>query len=105
MKFLYLIWAALFRRKVRTIITLLSILVAFLLFGLLDSVRSAFANAGQDVEGIDRLVTTSKISPFAVPLPKSLLTNIQSIPGVVGVSYGNAVGGTYQDPKNFIPVE
>ena len=47
MKYFHLIWAALLRRKVRTIFTLLSVLAAFLLFGLLESVRSAFDVAGQ----------------------------------------------------------
>jgi hypothetical protein len=59
-KYLQLVWTAMFRRKTRTIFTLLSVLAAFLLFGLLDSVRSAFANAASSVAGVDRLVTVSK---------------------------------------------
>ena len=102
MKYFHLIWTALFRRKTRTIFTLLSILAAFLLFGLLDSVRSAFANA--NVAGADRLVTVSKIS-FTLSLPKSLLSRIQAVPGVTEVTYANWFGGIYQDPKNFFPNE
>ena len=68
MKYLHLIWASLFRCKVRTILTLLSIVAAFLLFGLLDSVRSTFAQAGQSVRGIDRLYTESKVSGMDLPL-------------------------------------
>jgi len=104
MKYLHLVWAALFRRKTRTIFTLLSVLAAFLLFGLLDSVRSAFAEAGNSVAGVDRLVTISKIS-FTMQLPKSLLPRIQAIPGVKDVAYANWFGGVYQDPKNFFPNE
>jgi putative ABC transport system permease protein len=103
-KYLHLILAALFRRKVRTIFTLLSVLAAFLLFGLLDSVRSAFATAGANIAGVDRLVTISKVS-FTVALPKSLLPRIQAVPGVARVSWGNWFGGIYQDPKNFFPSE
>jgi putative ABC transport system permease protein len=103
-KYLHLVWAALFRRKTRTIFTLLSVLAAFLLFGLLDSVRSAFASAGQSVAGVDRLVTVSKIS-FIVSLPKSLYARIQLIPGVQQATYANWFGGIYQDPKNFFPNE
>jgi putative ABC transport system permease protein len=103
-KYLHLVWAALFRRKTRTIFTLLSVLAAFLLFGLLDSVRSAFASAGQSVAGVDRLVTVSKIS-FIVSLPKSLYPRIQLVPGVQQVTYANWFGGIYQDPKNFFPNE
>jgi putative ABC transport system permease protein len=103
-KYLHLIWGAMFRRKTRTIFTLLSVLAAFLLFGLLDSVRSAFANAGGGVAGVDRLVTVSKIS-FTLSLPKSLLARIEAVPGVAQVTYANWFGGIYQDPKNFFANE
>jgi len=102
MKYLHLVWAALFRRKTRTVFTLLSVLAAFLLFGLLDSVRGAFANAGSSVAGVDRLMTVSKIS-FTMQLPQSLLPRIQSVPGVKQLAYANWFGGIYQDPKNFFP--
>jgi putative ABC transport system permease protein len=104
MKYFHLVWAALFRRKARTLFTLLSVLAAFLLFGLLDSVRTAFANAGGSVAGVDRLITVSKVS-FTLALPKSLLPRIQALPGVAEVSYANWFGGIYQDPKNFFPNE
>jgi putative ABC transport system permease protein len=102
MKYLQLVWAALLRRKTRTLLTLLSVLAAFLLFGLLDSVRSAFANAGSAIAGVDRLITVSRLS-FTVSLPKSLLARIQALPGVERVTYANWFGGVYQDPKNFFP--
>ncbi|MGH8276659.1 MAG: ABC transporter permease, partial [Steroidobacteraceae bacterium] len=104
MKYLHLVWAALLRRKTRTLFTLLSVLAAFLLFGLLDSVRSAFATAGQSVAGVDRLVTVSKVS-FTLSLPKSLYERIQAVPGVTAATYANWFGGIYQDPKNFFPNE
>ncbi len=104
MKYLHLVWGALLRRKTRTAFTLLSVLAAFLLFGLLDSVRSAFANAGASVAGVDRLVTVSKIS-FTLSLPQSLLARIEAVPGVAQVSYANWFGGEYQDPKNFFANE
>jgi putative ABC transport system permease protein len=103
-KYFHLIWAALLRRKTRTAFTLLSVLAAFLLFGLLDSVRSAFANAGASVAGVDRLVTVSKIS-FTLSLPKSLQARIEALPGVSKVTYANWFGGMYQDPKNFFANE
>ena len=104
MKYLHLIWSALFRRKTRTLFTLLSVLAAFLLFGLLNSVRQAFANAGQSVAGASRLITISKVS-FMVALPKSLDLRIQAVPGVSDVTYANWFGGIYQDPKNFFANE
>lgn len=104
MKYLQLVWAALMRHKARTLFTLLSVAAAFLLFGLLDSVRGAFAGAGNSVAGLNRLVTVSKIS-FTLSLPKSLLERIQAVPGVANVTYANWFGGIYQDPKNFFPNE
>jgi putative ABC transport system permease protein len=104
MKYFHLVWAALFRRKTRTLFTLLSVLAAFLLFGLLDCVRMAFTNAGGSIVGADRLVTFSKVS-FTMALPKSLLPRIQAVPGVAEVSYANWFGGIYQEPKNFFANE
>ena len=104
MKYFHLVWSAMFRRKTRTVFTLLSVVAAFLLFGLLDSVRTAFANAGAGVAGAERLLTVSKVS-FTVSLPKSLLNRIQAVPGVKEVSYANWFGGIYQDPKNFFANE
>lgn len=104
MKYFHLVWSALFRRKTRTLFTLLSVLTAFLLFGLLDSVRTAFANAGAGIAGAERLLTVSKVS-FTMSLPKSLLNRIQAVPGVAQVTYSNWFGGYYQDPKNFFANE
>ena len=102
MKFFPLILGALFRRRTRTIFTLLSVAAAFLLFGMLDSVRSAFASAGNDVAGVDRLITVSKIG-VTLQLPKSLVERISAVSGVKQVTYANWFGGIYQDPKNFFP--
>jgi putative ABC transport system permease protein len=104
MKYLHLVWAALIRRKTRTVFTLLSVFAAFLLFGLLDSVHSAFMAGSRNVAGVDRLVTVSKVS-FTLSLPKSLYERIQAVPGVAQVTYANWFGGLYQDPKNFFPSE
>jgi putative ABC transport system permease protein len=101
MKYLHLVWAALFRSKTRTFLTLLSVVTAFLLFGMLDSVRVAF-NSSANVSGYNRLVVTSKLS-ITQSLPISLQSQIASVPGVKTVSYGSWFGGIYQDPKNFFP--
>jgi putative ABC transport system permease protein len=103
-KYVHLVWSALFRRKTRTLFTIFSVIAAFLLFGLLDSVRGAFASAGHNVAGASRLITISKQS-LVVSLPKSLLTRIQTVPGVSAVSYANWFGGYYQEPKNQLVTE
>ena len=101
MKYLHLIWASLFRRKTRTILTLVSIVAAFLLFGLLDAVRTSFAQAGQSANGAQRLQTGSKLS-FIQELPQSLQARMEQVPGVRTVTYANWFGGAYQDPHNQV---
>ena len=103
MKYLCLIWASMFRRRVRTIFTLLSIVAAFLLFGLLDSVRVTFAEAGQSVHGVDRLYTTPKVG--GLHLPVSLDSAIRNLPGVNKTTFGSSLPATYQDSGNFVPIE
>ena len=101
MKYLHLVWASLFRKKTRTFLTLVSIMAAFLLFGLLDAVRTSFDQAGQSANGARRLQTGSKLS-FIQPLPGSLEREIAAVPGVKRVTYANWFGGAYQDPHNQI---
>jgi putative ABC transport system permease protein len=98
MKYFHLIWAALFRRTSRTVLILVSIVAAFLLFGMLDVVREAFS-AGNTAIGAGRLITTSTMS-MQQPLPESLDAKIQAVPGVSGVASANWFVGQYQDPKN-----
>jgi putative ABC transport system permease protein len=101
MKYLSLVWAQLFRSKTRTLLTLLSVVAAFLLFGLLDSVRVAF-NSGGSVAGADRMVVASRLS-ITQMLPVSLDPQIRAIPGVKQLSYAAWFGGIYREPKNFFP--
>jgi len=101
MKYLHLIWAALFRRKTRTILTLVSIIAAFLLFGLLDAVRISFAEAGQSANGAERLQTGARLS-FIQPLPQGLGAQIAAVDGIKDVAYANWFGGAYQDPHNQV---
>nr|KAJ9616247.1 hypothetical protein H2204_013921 [Knufia peltigerae] len=101
MKYFSLVWAQLFRSRTRTLLTLLSVVAAFLLFGMLDSVRVAFSSGGS-VEGANRLVVASRLS-ITQSLPIRLETQIRQVSGVHDVTYGMWFGGIYQDPKNFFP--
>ncbi len=101
MKYMHLIWAALFRRKTRTILTLVSIIAAFLLFGMLNAVRTAFESTAQSAAGASRLVTSSRYS-IIQPLPKALQNRIAAVDGVAKVGFANWFGGAYQDPKNMV---
>ena len=99
MKFLPLLWSSLWRKKVRTIFTLLSIFVAFLLFGLLMTIRGAFS-FGVEIAGIDRLVLIHKVS-LIMPLPLSYLARLNTTEGVTMATHNTWFGGVYQDPANF----
>jgi putative ABC transport system permease protein len=101
MKYLPLIWSNLKRRKARTTLTVLSILVAFVLFGLLAAVNKAF-NAGVDLAGEERLILRNKVT-LIQPLPISYMGRIQAVDGVEAVTHATWFGGIYQDPKNFFP--
>jgi putative ABC transport system permease protein len=100
MKFLPLVIRNLGRRKVRTIFTILSIMIAFLLFGVLMAIRAAFS-MGVDIAGADRLMVLHKMG-FMMPLSRSHGSKIRSAPGVTDVTHANWFGGYYQDPKNFL---
>lgn len=99
MKFLPLLWKNLWRKKVRTIFTLLSVFVAFLLFGLLMTIRTAFT-FGVDIAGLDRLVLIHKVS-LIMPLPVSYANRLKTTPGVELATHNTWFGGVYQDPSNF----
>jgi putative ABC transport system permease protein len=99
MKFLPLLWRSLFRRKVRTIFTLLAVLVAFMLYGFLAAIQAAFG-MGVELAGNERLVLIHKVSIIQL-LPESYLQQIRSTPGVVDACHQTWFGGVYQDPKNF----
>jgi putative ABC transport system permease protein len=92
--------ANLFRKKTRTTLTLLSIFVAFLLFGLLQSLNVLF-NAGADFVGATRLITQARVS-FTQPLPMRLLPQIERVPGVDKVAYAQWFGGTWQENTPLI---
>jgi putative ABC transport system permease protein len=99
MKFLPLVWKNIWRKKFRTIFTLLSIFIAFLLFGILMTIRMAFT-FGVDVAGLDRLVLIHKVS-LIMPLPVSYQNRLQQTPGVELATHQSWFGGIYQDPANF----
>src|SRR5271154_7099125 len=87
--------ANMFRKRTRTVLTLLSVIMAFLLFGLLQSVNSIF-NAGADFVGATRLMTQARVS-FTQPLPISMVPKLEAIPGVARVAYSQWIGGVWEE--------
>jgi putative ABC transport system permease protein len=99
MKYLRLILSNLKRKKLRTTLTTLSIMVAFVLFGFLAAVRVAF-NQGVDVAGLDRLVVRHKVSIIQF-LPESYRARMEQMDGVDLAVHATWFGGVYQKPSNF----
>ena len=97
-----LVWAQLFRKKTRTVLTLLSVVVAFLLFGLLQAVQVAF-ESGADAADARRLLTTARYS-IIEPLPIGHARAIERVPGVVAVASADWFGAKYQNESNAFPV-
>ncbi len=94
------VMANLWRKKTRTVLTLLSIVAAFLLFGLLQAVNVLFS-AGADFVGATRLVTQARVS-FTTSLPMRLLPQIESVPGVERVMWSQWFGGVWQENTQLI---
>jgi putative ABC transport system permease protein len=97
-KYLPLMWANLGRKRLRTGLTLASIIVAFLLFGMMQTLRVALTG-GAEVAGADRLVTIHKIS-IIQPLPESYLNRIRGVDGVRVACEHDWFGGIYQEDRN-----
>src|ERR1019366_5397218 len=99
MKFFHLIWGNMTRKKLRTALTLLTILVAFGLFGLLCAIKQALVG-NVALAGADRLIVRHKVSIIQL-LPVSYQARMERIPGVALAVHQTWFGGIYQDPKNF----
>jgi putative ABC transport system permease protein len=98
MKFLHLIWGNLKRKKLRTALTLLSVLFAFVLFGLLCAIKEALTG-GLSMEGADRLMVQHKVSLLQL-LPVGYKERMERIPGVALASHNTWFGGKFeQKPK------
>lgn len=102
MKYLPLIWAALRRRKARTLLTAFSIATAFFLFGALKGINAGIQSMEKLLD-VPELLVMSRVRMDA-PLPLAHAARIRAIPGVTAVSPMTALVGTYQSPKNVLVV-
>ena len=98
MKYLALLWANLQRKRLRTTLTMASIVVAFLLFGILEAMRFALTGFAQ-IAGQDRLITINKVS-IIQNLPASYENKVRTVAGVGVTCSHNWFGGVYQEDRN-----
>ena len=101
LKYAPLVWGGLARRPLRTGLTVLSLMAAFALIGVLQAVNALLAG-GADFLGADRLITQSRAS-FTQSLPMRMLPQIEAVPGVSRVSHSQFFGGQYQEGQGFFP--
>ena len=102
MKYLPLIWAGLWRKRVRTVLTLLCVVVAFALFGLLHGFTAAIDGIIEQMSDT-RLRTMSRVN-ITQPLPLAHRARMLTVPGVEEVSYYNFFAGYYQERSNSVQV-
>jgi putative ABC transport system permease protein len=100
-KFARFIFANLFRKKIRLILTIGSFAVALFLFTFLAVVKGAFSR-GTELAGADRLVVINRAGLINT-IPLAYRDKILRIKGVKYVTHNNWFGGVYQDEKNFFP--
>jgi len=100
-KYFILIRAGLLRKKARTLLTMLSIIVAFLLFGLLQGINQDI-KSGFGASSNGRLWTTSRAGGLN-SMPISLMEHIAGIEGVRSIAHVSFFGGYFQDAKNALP--
>jgi putative ABC transport system permease protein len=101
MKYFPLIWAGLWRKRTRTVFTMLSIIVAFLLFGLLQGINQGINTVVANLN-VDRLYVSAKTN-LTDGLPLAHLNRIKSVPGVRAVSYWTYFGGFFQNARDPLP--
>jgi putative ABC transport system permease protein len=88
------------RRKLRTILMLVAIFIAFFLYGGLETFNRAF-HSQENSAAADRLVTVNRIN-FTMPLPISYVDRVRQTQGVVRASYNSWFGGYYREPREFL---
>ena len=101
MKYFGLVWKNAWRKKIRTLLTILSVFVAFLLFALLSAFNYAF-KYGSLAADTERLVVIDKVSLINL-LPIAYKNRIGSTEGVQSVTHSTWFGGYYQDQRNQFP--
>ena len=102
-RWLPIVWANMRRRKLRLVFTFISILLAFLMFGMLDALRTSLSQA-VNMAGSDRLLLQSKVN-LTVSLPRSYYEKIKASNGVRAAVPFNWFGGVYKDGKQPIQIQ
>jgi putative ABC transport system permease protein len=101
MKYFPLVWASIMRKPTRAILTLLSVMLAFTLFGLTIGMNATFAKVQEEARD-DRIFSFAR---FGGGLPRAIVRQIASLPGVSMVASMDFLAGYTQEPKNRVFVQ
>jgi putative ABC transport system permease protein len=98
MKYLRLIWGGLWRNKTRTSLTALSMIVSFLLFGVLQSFSAGLQGIYKNL-AVERLFIENRLAA-SEGMPLGYVSRIREVPGVTALTHWTYFGAFYQDPRN-----
>lgn len=98
MKYAPIAWAGLRRKPIRTVLTFLSIITAFLLYGALNGTMAGFDQLLAEFFDENQLYTMSRLNP-GEPLPLAYVHRIERIPGVSEVDASVNFEAYYQRPE------
>ena len=101
MKYLPLIWAGLWRKRARTILTALSVAAAFMLHGALNGAMASFDEYLRILTDQSEIWVVSRVNMDS-GLPLAHLARIEAVEGVERVDFGVFFGGYWQTPENSI---
>jgi len=86
MKYLPLVWAAIMRKPMRATLTLLSVMLAFTLFGLTIGMNATF-DAVLAAAKDNRIYTIPRFAGGMTTMPLAITHAVERIPGVAEVGY------------------
>jgi putative ABC transport system permease protein len=101
MKYLNLVWTGIWHKPRRTALTMATIVVAFMLYGLLQGIDQGADAALKTFN--NRLFTGNKHG-VGQGLPVAYLERIKAVPGVAAVTHWIFFGGYFKEPKNSVAV-
>ncbi|MGC1458431.1 MAG: ABC transporter permease [Steroidobacteraceae bacterium] len=100
MKYLFLVWSGIWRKRTRATLILLQVSIAFTLFGVLQGINTGIKQAISKAHA-NRMYVLSRVSS-GDSLPFGLLSEIKRVPGVLAVTYESGLGGSYQNPDQQV---